>query len=184
MLLSQKAQFISISAALNHQWKQQLHSSTCTLTHGNNIFAQGGCSAWLQLSAWKVEDRGFEHHAGLQVSKKQNVSSPLTRKYCEELPWPWGSFLDLRLPGLEFWILCLEGIIIPLISPSSGNSPGPASPYVHKSGLKPHSFYSISWKESLHTQSLLETIISPRQPIPWEQSFQPDSPTARSPWKQ
>ena len=30
--------------------------------------------------AWKAGDRGFEPHSGLQVSKKQNVSSPLTRK--------------------------------------------------------------------------------------------------------
>ena len=33
---------------------------------------------WLKLPAWKVRDRGFEPHSGLQVSKKQNVSSPLT----------------------------------------------------------------------------------------------------------
>ena len=37
-------------------------------------------AAWLKLSAWKVGDRGFEPHSGLRVSKKQNVSSPLTRK--------------------------------------------------------------------------------------------------------
>ena len=36
---------------------------------------------WLNLPAWKVGDHGFEPHSGLQVSKKQNVSSPLTRKY-------------------------------------------------------------------------------------------------------
>ena len=28
---------------------------------------------------WKVGDRWFEAHSGLQVSKKPNVSSPLTR---------------------------------------------------------------------------------------------------------
>ena len=33
---------------------------------------------WLRLPAWKVGDRGFEPHSGLQVSKKQNVSSSLT----------------------------------------------------------------------------------------------------------
>ena len=33
------------------------------------------------LPAWKVGDRGFEPHSGFQVSKKQNVSSPLT---CED----------------------------------------------------------------------------------------------------
>ena len=35
---------------------------------------------WLKLPAGKVEDRGFELHSGLQVSKKQNVSTPPTRK--------------------------------------------------------------------------------------------------------
>ena len=35
---------------------------------------------WLKLPAWKVGDPRFELHSGLQVSKKQNVSSPRTRK--------------------------------------------------------------------------------------------------------
>ena len=35
---------------------------------------------WLKLSAWKGGDRGFEPHSDLEVSKKQNVSSPPTRK--------------------------------------------------------------------------------------------------------
>ena len=34
---------------------------------------------WLKLSAWKVGDRGFEPHYGLQVSEKQNVSFSLIR---------------------------------------------------------------------------------------------------------
>ena len=55
--------------------------------------------------------------------------------------------LGLSLPGLEFRILCPEGSFISFISPSSGGSPGPVklslyiiSDYVHKGGLKPHSF--------------------------------------------
>ena len=35
---------------------------------------------WLKLPAWKVGDRGFEPPSRLQVSKKRNVYSPLTRK--------------------------------------------------------------------------------------------------------
>ena len=35
---------------------------------------------WLKVPAWKIGDRRLELHSGLQVSKKQNVSSPLTRK--------------------------------------------------------------------------------------------------------
>ena len=34
---------------------------------------------WIKLPAWKVGNRGFEPHYGLQVSQKQKVSSPLTR---------------------------------------------------------------------------------------------------------
>ena len=36
---------------------------------------------WLKLPARKVGDRGFEPHSGIQVSKKQNVSFSLTRRY-------------------------------------------------------------------------------------------------------
>ena len=44
------------------------------------------------------------------------------------LPWPRGSMLGLRLPGLEFRILCLEDSVISIISPSSGGYPGPVQP--------------------------------------------------------
>ena len=44
------------------------------------IIRAGALVQWLKLLAWKVRDRGFEPHSGLQVSKKQNVSSTLTRK--------------------------------------------------------------------------------------------------------
>ena len=33
----------------------------------------------LKLPAWKVGEHGLKPHSGLQVLKKQNVSSPLTR---------------------------------------------------------------------------------------------------------
>ena len=36
--------------------------------------------AVVKLPAWKIGDRGFEPRSGIQVSKKQNVSSLLTRK--------------------------------------------------------------------------------------------------------
>ena len=35
---------------------------------------------WLKLPASKVGDFGFKPRSGIQVSKKQNVSSPLTGK--------------------------------------------------------------------------------------------------------
>ena len=82
---------------------------------------------WLKLPAWKVGIRGFEPHSGLQVSKKQNISSPLTRKKSIL----WGSLRDrgvacLIPPGLEFRVLCLKGSVISFTSPSSRDSPGPA----------------------------------------------------------
>ena len=36
----------------------------------------GALVQWLKLPG----DRGFEPHSDIQVSKKQNISSPLTRK--------------------------------------------------------------------------------------------------------
>ena len=47
------------------------------------------------------------------------------RLYGSKPPWPRGSVLGLRPPGLEFRILCLEDSVISIISPSSGGSPGP-----------------------------------------------------------
>ena len=35
---------------------------------------------WLKLAAWKVGDRRFEPRFGIQVTKKQIVASPLSRK--------------------------------------------------------------------------------------------------------
>ena len=97
----------------------------------------------LKLPAWKVADRGFEPHSGLQVSKKQTVSSPLTRedlKYCAELWWPKGSVLGRRPTGLEFPILCTRAV-----SSHSFHHPQEVllvqfSLYMHNGGLKPHSF--------------------------------------------
>ena len=104
---------------------------------------------WLKLPAWKVGDREFKPHSGLQVSKKRNFSSCSFVKvqYCGEPPWPRGSVLSLRSTQLEFRILCLEGTGIACILPSSAGYPSIAqfSLYVHKSGLKRHSFNFIFW---------------------------------------
>ena len=40
----------------------------------------GGLVQWVKLAAWKVGDRTFKPRSGIQVSKKQNISSPLTHK--------------------------------------------------------------------------------------------------------
>ena len=61
---------------------------------------------------------------GLGGQRNKNVSSTSTceSQYCGEPPWPRGSVLDLRPPGIEFRVLCLEDSVI---STSSGGSPGP-----------------------------------------------------------
>ena len=40
----------------------------------------GALMQWLKLPAWKVGGRGFKPRSGIQVSKKQKVSSLLTHK--------------------------------------------------------------------------------------------------------
>ena len=45
-----------------------------------DVLRAGALVQWLKLPAWEVGDRGLEPHFGLQISKKQNVSSLLTRK--------------------------------------------------------------------------------------------------------
>ena len=72
------------------------------------------CSGWSCLFG-KTEMAGSK--PTLAVKLKQNVSSLF--------PWPRGSVLSLRPPGLEFRTLCLEGSVISFTSPSSGGSPGP-----------------------------------------------------------
>ena len=62
---------------------------------------------------------------GLKETKNVSFPSTCESQYCGEPPWPRGSVLGLRPPGLEFWILCLEDSVISFISPSSGGSPGP-----------------------------------------------------------
>ena len=96
------------------------------------LYYQYGCTQqWLKLPAGTSESTGSnwcEPYPGLQVSKQQNVSSPLTRNNPLLLkpPWPIDSVLGLRPPGLEFLIMCLEGSVNSFLSPSSGGSPDPA----------------------------------------------------------
>ena len=101
----------------------------------------GGPGVVVSTAAFHARDLGsFPGLEGLKETK--NVSSPSTcvSQYCGEPPCPRGSVLDLRPPGLEFRILCLEDSVI---SPSSGEQVLLAqfSLYVHKCGLKPDSFH-------------------------------------------
>ena len=63
----------------------------------------------LVYAAFTIETRGWVPGLG-GLKGTKNVPSPSTCEslYCGEPPWPRSSVLDLRPPGLEFLILCLE----------------------------------------------------------------------------
>ena len=84
------------------------------------------CRAGVSTAAFHARARGSVPGLG-GLKETKNVSSPSTceSQYCGEPPWPRGSVLSLRPPGLDFRILCLEDSVISIISPSSGGSPGP-----------------------------------------------------------
>ena len=109
------------------------------------VVLQLWAGALVQLPAWKIGDRGFESHSGLQISKKQNISFPITRK--DSILWgasvPRDSVLSLR-PGSNF-----ESCVWRAVSSHSSHHPQELfmvsfSLYVHTSGLKSHSFHFCS----------------------------------------
>ena len=69
----------------------------------------------------------FPGLSGLKDTK-MFLPHPLVKLNIVGAPWPRGSVLGLTAPRFEFRILCLEGSVISLISPSSGGSPGPIYP--------------------------------------------------------
>ena len=83
----------------------------------------------VSTAAFHVRVRGSVPGLG-SLKETKHVYSPSTceSQYCGEPPWPRGSVLGLRPPGLEFRILCLEDSVISIISTSSRGSPGPVSP--------------------------------------------------------
>ena len=75
---------LMLSQRLQHAAKRNdVCFFVCVFFRGGGGTHIGVCKAgvlvqWLKLSAWKVGNRGLEPRSGIQVSKKQNVSSPLT----------------------------------------------------------------------------------------------------------
>ena len=90
-----------------------------------HIIGGGGPRVVVSTAAFHARVRGSVPDLG-GLKETKTVSSPSTceSQYCGEPPWPRGSVLGLRPPGLEFRILCLEDSVISIISPSSGGSPG------------------------------------------------------------
>ena len=132
----------NISLSLVH-YVSCLLACRCTV----NWTKDGGPGAVVKAAAWKIGDCRFEPHPGIQVSKNEMfLSHSLVKiQYCGEPPWPRGSVLSLRPPGLRVRIPCLEDSVITFISPS--NPPevllAQFRLYVHKASLKPHSFISF-----------------------------------------
>ena len=86
----------------------------------------GGPRVVVSTAAFHARVRGSVPGLG-GLKETKTVSSPSTcdSQYCGEPPWPRGSVLSLRPPGLESRILCLEDSVISIISSSSGGSPCP-----------------------------------------------------------
>ena len=80
--------------------------------------AGGGPRVVVSTAAFHARAQGSVPVLG-GLKETKNVSSPSTceSQYCGEPPWPRGSVLSLRLPGLEFRVLCLEDSVISIISP-------------------------------------------------------------------
>ena len=117
--------------------KSWINVNFCTLGGGPRVV--------VSTTAFHARVRGSVPGLG-GLKETKNVSSPSTceSQYCGEPPWPRGSVLGLRPPGLEFRILCLEDSVI-----SSSHHPQEVllaqfSLYVHKGGLKPDSFHFIA----------------------------------------
>ena len=96
---------------------------------------------WLKLPAWKVRDRGFEPRSGIQVSKKEIVSSLLTRK--DSIVWVEVASSTSDHQGSSF-----ESCVWRAVASHSSHHPQEFllvrfSLYVHKSGPKPHSFHIV-----------------------------------------
>ena len=111
------------------------HNSAVSLWDGSKLFYDskllitnivGGPRVVVSTVAFHARVRGsVPSLSGLKETKNVSYPSTCESQYCEELPWPRGSVLGLRPPGLEFRILCLEDSVISIISSSSGGSPGP-----------------------------------------------------------
>ena len=107
----------------------QLHDrmlSSFVVTLLNSYGQGGGPRVVVCTAAFHARVQGSVPGLG-GLKETKIVSSPSTceSQYCGEPPWPRGSVLGLRPPGLEFRILCLEDSVISFISSSSGGSPGP-----------------------------------------------------------
>ena len=107
-------------------WFALSHTKSCVYCSDDSAVGSGA----VVRAAACLESRRSRVRTPLWPSKFQRNKMFLPRslvniKYCGEPHWPRGSVLGLRPPGFEFRILCLKGIVISFIPPSSGGSPDP-----------------------------------------------------------
>ena len=114
---------ITLLRALNIKWPIVKYSLRWKTGWGPRVV--------VSTAAFHARVRGSVPGLG-GLKETKNVSSPSTceSQYCGEPPWPRGSVLGLRPPGLEFRILCLEDSVISIISPSSGGFSWPSLAYM------------------------------------------------------
>ena len=103
-------------------WVNFYAENVSTLEH----FLAGALVQWLKLPAWKVGDRGFEPHSGIQVLKKWEVACSTSNRQ-----------------GSNF-----ESCVWRAMSSHSSHHPQEVllvqnSQHVHKGDLRPHSFHFI-----------------------------------------
>ena len=123
MLVQRRRRWANIKPALV---RRTLFAGTDPIL--SNTWWAGALGQWLAPLPFTIKfGVGFPVSA---VWKKQKCFFPSTceTQYCGEPPWPRGSVLGLRPPGLEFWIMCLEDSVISSISPSSWSSGGSPDP--------------------------------------------------------
>ena len=130
----------------------------------------GGPGAVVKAACLENQRSRVSSPAGIQVSKKQNVTSSLTCKYLIS----WGasvtSVLGLRPSELECRVRCLEGSVTSFISLFSGGSQAQLSIYVHTDGLNPQLFIFMGHEkktENVYDDKLLKLrLISDEVPTP------------------
>ena len=101
----------------------------------------------------RVRGSGFGSRSW-RFERNKHVSSPFTWKtqYCGEPPWPKGSVLGLRPPGLES---CIWRTVSSHLS-HQPQGVAQFSLYVHKGGLKLDSFHFLRHYSLVNVESQIE----------------------------
>ena len=85
----------------------------CSSARASRVSVGGGPRVVISTAAFHARVRGsVSGLGGLKETKYVSPPSTCESQYCGELPWPRGSVLGLRPPGLELRVLCLEDSVI------------------------------------------------------------------------